>query len=57
MAAAMAKGKTIINNAAKEPEVVQLCEVLRESGVEIKGIGSDRIEIFGTDREGLSCQV
>lgn len=33
--------------------MVQLCEVLRESGVEIKGIGSDRIEIFGTDREGL----
>lgn len=53
MAAAMAKGKTTILNAAKEPEVVQLCEVLRDSGVEISGIGSDRIEIFGTDGEGL----
>lgn len=53
MAAAMAKGKTTIMNAAKEPEVVQLCEVLRESGVEISGIGSDTIEVYGTDREGL----
>ncbi|MCI5969501.1 UDP-N-acetylglucosamine 1-carboxyvinyltransferase [Helicobacter sp.] len=53
MAAAMAKGRTTLMNAAKEPEVVQLCEVLRDSGVEISGIGSDRIEIFGTDREGL----
>ena len=53
MAAAMAKGKTTIMNAAKEPEVVQLCEVLRDSGVEISGIGSDTIEVYGTDREGL----
>ncbi len=54
MAAAMAKGRTIIRNAAKEPEVVQLCEVLQQSNIEISGIGSDTIEIYGTDREGLN---
>ncbi len=49
MAAALAKGKTTITNAAREPEVVQLCEVLRESGVGIEGIGSSELVIFGTD--------
>lgn len=53
MAAAMAKGKTKIINAAKEPEVVQLCEVLKESGIDIQGIGSDEIEIYGTDMQPL----
>lgn len=51
MAAALAKGKTIISNPAKEPEVVQLCEVLAQNGVEIKGYGSDEISIIGTDGE------
>ncbi|RDU65510.1 UDP-N-acetylglucosamine 1-carboxyvinyltransferase [Helicobacter sp. MIT 14-3879] len=53
MAAALAKGKTIITNPAKEPEIVQLCEVLRQNGVEIVGYGSDEITIIGTDRELL----
>lgn len=53
MAAAMARGKTSIIHAAKEPEVVQLCEVLKASGVEINGIGSDEIEIYGTNMEAL----
>ena len=53
MAAALAHGKTKIINAAKEPEVIQLCEVLQASGVEIKGIGTDEITIWGTDRELL----
>ncbi len=51
MAASLAKGKTTIINAAKEPEVVQLCEVLRDAGVDIKGIGSDEITIEGTNYE------
>ena len=51
MAAALAKGKTTIINAAKEPEVVQLCEVLHQSGIEIEGIGSDELTIFGTAGE------
>lgn len=56
MAAALAKGKTTIINAAKEPEVVQLCEVLKKAGVDIKGIGSDTLEIIGTDRELLDIK-
>ena len=51
MAATLAKGETKIINAAKEPEVVQLCEVLKNSGVEIEGIGTDEITIRGTEGE------
>ncbi|PHR57889.1 MAG: UDP-N-acetylglucosamine 1-carboxyvinyltransferase [Arcobacter sp.] len=50
MAAALAKGKTIITNAALEPEVVQLCEVLKGAGISIDGIGSSELTIYGTDR-------
>lgn len=53
MAAALAKGKTKILNAAKEPEVVQICEILKNSGVEINGIGTSEIEVMGTGRELL----
>ncbi|ECQ5319319.1 UDP-N-acetylglucosamine 1-carboxyvinyltransferase [Campylobacter jejuni] len=53
MAAALAKGKTKLLNVAKEPEVVQLCEVLKDAGLEIKGIGTDELEIYGTDGELL----
>ncbi|HEF1510716.1 TPA: UDP-N-acetylglucosamine 1-carboxyvinyltransferase [Campylobacter jejuni] len=53
MAAALAKGKTKLLNIAKEPEVVQLCEVLKDAGLEIKGIGTDELEIYGSDGELL----
>ncbi|MCH3867393.1 UDP-N-acetylglucosamine 1-carboxyvinyltransferase [Campylobacter jejuni] len=53
MAAALAKGKTKLLNVAKEPEVVQLCEVLKDAGLEIKGIGTDELEIYGNDGELL----
>ena len=53
MAASLAKGTTKIINVAKEPEVIQLCEVLKEAGVEIKGIGTNELEIIGTDGELL----
>ncbi|EAK1059495.1 UDP-N-acetylglucosamine 1-carboxyvinyltransferase [Campylobacter jejuni] len=53
MAAALAKGKTKLLNVAKEPEVVQLCEVLKDAGLEIKDIGTDELEIYGTDGELL----
>ncbi|MDO4674272.1 UDP-N-acetylglucosamine 1-carboxyvinyltransferase [Campylobacter sp.] len=56
MAAALAGGKTRLINVAKEPEVVQLCEVLRDAGLEISGIGSDELEIFGTDGELLTLK-
>ena len=49
MAAALAKGVTTITNAAREPEVVQLCEILEQSGVNIKGIGTAILEIEGTE--------
>ncbi|HHP0358236.1 TPA: UDP-N-acetylglucosamine 1-carboxyvinyltransferase [Campylobacter jejuni] len=53
MAAALAKGKTKLLNVAKEPEVVQLCEVLKDAGLEIKGIGTDELEIYGNNGELL----
>ncbi|MCK4737726.1 MAG: UDP-N-acetylglucosamine 1-carboxyvinyltransferase, partial [Sulfurimonas sp.] len=48
MAAALANGNTIITNAAREPEVVQLCEILNASGVKIDGIGTAVLTIHGT---------
>ena len=56
MAAALAKGKTRIVNVAKEPEVVQLCEVLQNAGVHMEGIGSDELVIEGTNREKLDIK-
>jgi UDP-N-acetylglucosamine 1-carboxyvinyltransferase len=47
MAAVLAKGETKILNAAKEPEVVQLCEILKENGVKIEGIGTSTLSIQG----------
>lgn len=57
MAAALAKGKTTITNAALEPEVVQLCEVLKNSGVSIDGIGTSELTIFGTDRRLINIDA
>ncbi|WP_120945084.1 MULTISPECIES: UDP-N-acetylglucosamine 1-carboxyvinyltransferase [Helicobacter] len=54
MAAALAKGESKIINAAKEPEVVQLCAFLQSAGVEISGAGSSEISIQGTQQENLS---
>jgi UDP-N-acetylglucosamine 1-carboxyvinyltransferase len=51
MAAALAHGTTTIVNAAREPEVVQLCEILNASGVEIEGIGTSVLKIEGTNGE------
>ena len=53
MAAALATGTTRLLNVAKEPEVVQLCEVLAAAGVDIRGIGTDELEIYGTSGELL----
>jgi UDP-N-acetylglucosamine 1-carboxyvinyltransferase len=49
MAAALAEGQTVITNAAREPEVVQLCEILNASGVKIEGIGTAILTIEGTN--------
>ncbi|MGC1402955.1 MAG: UDP-N-acetylglucosamine 1-carboxyvinyltransferase [Thermodesulfobacteriota bacterium] len=47
MAACLAKGKTILGNAAKEPEVVDLAEFLKAMGARIEGVGTDIITIYG----------
>ncbi len=53
MAAALAQGTTRIINAAKEPEVVQLCEILVQSGIKIEGIGTNELSIEGSGGELL----
>jgi UDP-N-acetylglucosamine 1-carboxyvinyltransferase len=50
MAAARAKGTCIIENAAREPEIVDLCNLLVAMGVSIDGIGTETLTIEGTDR-------
>ncbi|GJD88706.1 MULTISPECIES: UDP-N-acetylglucosamine 1-carboxyvinyltransferase [Methylobacterium] len=50
MAAALAYGTTVIENAAREPEVVDLAECLTKMGARIKGAGTPRIEIEGVAR-------
>ncbi|MBL50468.1 MAG: UDP-N-acetylglucosamine 1-carboxyvinyltransferase [Candidatus Marinimicrobia bacterium] len=50
MAAVTAEGTTVIENAAQEPEIVQLCEYLNEMGARINGIGTTRIQIEGVDK-------
>lgn len=50
MAATMAEGRTIIENAAKEPHVVDLANFLNSMGADIKGAGTDVIRIRGVER-------
>ncbi len=50
MAAAMAKGKTTIENAAKEPHVVDVANCLNSMGANIRGAGTDVIRISGVER-------
>ncbi len=58
MAASLAEGETIINNAAKEPEVVDLADCLIKMGAQIKGQGTDKIVIQGVETlEGCDFSV
>ena len=50
MAAALAEGTTVLENAAKEPEVVDLAECLNKMGAKITGAGTDTITIVGVER-------
>ncbi|PHI36297.1 UDP-N-acetylglucosamine 1-carboxyvinyltransferase [Pseudoalteromonas sp. GCY] len=50
MAATLADGKTVIDNAAREPEIINLAECLVAMGAKIRGAGSSRIEIEGVER-------
>jgi UDP-N-acetylglucosamine 1-carboxyvinyltransferase len=50
MAAVLADGDTVIDNAAREPEIQDLCRMLVAMGARIDGIGSPTLEIEGVDR-------
>ena len=50
MAAALAEGLTIIKNAAREPEIGNLIDMLNSMGAKIKGKDSDRLEIMGVEK-------
>jgi UDP-N-acetylglucosamine 1-carboxyvinyltransferase len=52
MAASLAEGTTVIENAAREPEVVDLAVCLNAMGARIRGAGSDVIHVEGVDRLG-----
>lgn len=49
MAAVLAQGNTLIENAAKEPEVVELCQFLNAAGAKIAGIGTAFLQIQGVE--------
>ena len=51
MAAACAVGETVIENAAREPEIVDLCRCLVAMGAQIEGIGTETLTIEGVDRQ------
>jgi UDP-N-acetylglucosamine 1-carboxyvinyltransferase len=58
MAAALADGETVIENAAREPEVVDLARLLVAMGARIEGAGTDRIVVQGVPRlHGASYRV
>ena len=58
MAAALARGRTILRNVAREPEIVDLVRFLRAMGAEIEGEGTDTLEVIGVDSlQGTSWQV
>ena len=52
MAAALADGETVIDNAAREPEIVDLADCLNKMGARISGAGSSRVVIQGVSRLG-----
>jgi UDP-N-acetylglucosamine 1-carboxyvinyltransferase len=58
MAAALADGETVLENAAREPEVVDLANCLNQMGAQISGAGTDSITIQGVERlSGTHYQV
>lgn len=52
MAATLARGTTVLKNAAREPEIVDLAQCLRRMGAQIEGEGASEITIQGVDRLG-----
>jgi UDP-N-acetylglucosamine 1-carboxyvinyltransferase len=50
MAAVLAEGETVLDNAAREPEIVDLCHMLQEMGAQIEGEGTNTITVTGVPR-------
>lgn len=50
LAAVLAEGKTVIENAAKEPEIIDVATLLNNMGASIKGAGTDTIRIHGVEK-------
>jgi UDP-N-acetylglucosamine 1-carboxyvinyltransferase len=50
MAACLAKGETVMTNAAREPEITDLAQCLIAMGAKIEGVGTDRLVVQGVDR-------
>ncbi|MFO7807966.1 UDP-N-acetylglucosamine 1-carboxyvinyltransferase [Guyparkeria sp.] len=58
MAAVFATGETVLENAAREPEVVDLANFLNAMGADVRGAGSDVIRIYGVERlQGVRYRV
>ncbi len=58
MAATLAKGKTTLSNVAKEPEIIDLAEMLNSMGAKINGAGSEKITIQGVEKlSGTSFEI
>ena len=54
-AAVLAKGDTTIDNAAREPEIIDLCEFLMSMGAQIEGVGTSRLKIRGIERDEMTA--
>ena len=52
-AAVFAKGTTVLDNAAREPEIVDLCRMLISMGADIEGVGTPTITVHGVERDAL----
>lgn len=50
IAAALAKGRTVIENAAREPHIVDLANFLNSMGADVRGAGTDTVKVNGADR-------
>jgi UDP-N-acetylglucosamine 1-carboxyvinyltransferase len=57
MAAALAEGETVLENAAQEPEVTDLAELLVKMGARIEGLGTGRLRVQGVERLHAPTQV
>ena len=54
MAAVLADGTTVIDNVAREPEIVDLCEMLVAMGAKIEGVSTSTLTVHGVARLGRS---